>query len=524
MEALFNPTTLQIIQKFEDLPNEMQTEFREYILSQEFNIMMMADSYKASHSFMMPDGLTEVYSYLESRGGDMPATVFFGLQYYIKKYLTGVQVTRPKLRKAKRFWDKHVGEGKFDVEGWQTIIDECDGKLPLEIKAVPEGSVIPVKNILMSIRNTHPRAYFLTNWVETLLMKIWATITIASNSRRLMQLLVKYGQETCDNIDHVKFQMHDFGYRGVSSEETAAVLGAAHLVMFLGTDTAAGVHMLQKYYGEEMAGFSIPASEHSVMCSHRISDTSTGEVNAMRQILTRYADGTVAIVSDTYNIYYACDTIFGKELKDLILSRDGKLVIRPDSGDPVKVLCGDPTCDDPGQLGDWTRKGVIRILADRFGATPNERGFMVLNSKIGVIQGDGIDYAMTQQILERLTDIGFAASNLNFGSGGGLLQKFDRDSMKFAIKATHAIVNGRHINLQKTPITDPGKNSKKGYLKLVYDYLYGAHGRSNEKCYQTVEMSVENADFSDDILRPIFLNGELLIDEKFETIRQRAAA
>ncbi|MFV2016010.1 MAG: hypothetical protein ACC656_11305 [Candidatus Heimdallarchaeota archaeon] len=281
--------------------------------------------------------------------------------------------------------------------------------------------------------------------------------------------------------------------------------------------------MLKKYYQEEMAGFSIPASEHSVMCSHRINDNDMGEVNAIQQILTQYPEGVVAIVSDTYNIYHCCDIIFGQEVKDLVLSRNGKVVIRPDSGDPVKVLCGDPTFDEPGQLGDWKRKGVIRILADKFGATPNQQGYMVLNPKIGVIQGDGIDYAMTQQILKRVKEIGFATSNLAFGSGGGLLQKFDRDSMKFALKATHVIVNGVHIDLQKTPITDPGKNSKKGYLKLIYDYIYGAHGRSNEKLYQTVEMTFDDVNFSDDILRIVFLNGELLIDEQLEKIRSRAA-
>ena len=183
METLLNSKTMQIINSFEDLPDDLQRKFFDYIKSQEFNIMLMSDSYKASHSRMYPKGTEEIYSYLESRGGNIPNTVFFGLQYYIKKYLTGVQVTQNKLDEAIKFWNAHLGPGKFDPTGWQVIIDECGGKLPLEIKAVPEGSVIPVKNILMSIRNTHPKTHFLTNWVETLLMKIWATITIASNSK-----------------------------------------------------------------------------------------------------------------------------------------------------------------------------------------------------------------------------------------------------------------------------------------------------------------------------------------------------
>ena len=516
MDNLIISQTQEITRLFENLPDDAQELLRQYILSQDFNIMKMTDSYKATHSKMYPSGTTEIYSYLEARGGKIPKAVFFGLQYYIKKYLTGVQVTQQKLEEAAKFWDAHVGPGKFDREGWQIIIDECDGKLPLEIKAVPEGTVVPIKNIMMSIRNTHPRAYFLTNWVETLLMKLWATITIASNSRRLKQLLINYAYDTCDNIDHVNFQMHDFGYRGVSSEETAALLGAAHMVMFLGTDTVAGLDMLKKYYNEPMAGFSVTASEHSVVCSYKINDLDDGEIDMVSNVLTNNPNGIISMVSDTYNIYYACDYIYGQLFRDKILMRDGKFVIRPDSGDPVLVLCGNPDADPSSEYYELEKEGIINILARRFGYDLNNRGYKVINQKIGILQGDGIDYEMTLKILERMKEMGYASSNMVFGSGGGLLQKFNRDTMKFAIKASHAIVNGQHRDLKKNPFTDPGKVSKTGYMKLVSTFKHGNH------TYETVEMTQENLDWANDILRSVLLNGDLLVDDDFSTVRDLA--
>jgi nicotinamide phosphoribosyltransferase len=515
MENLIATLTKTDLEKVEKLPKSLRLLLEDWFERNQYNIMLMTDSYKASHSLMYPPNTEKVYSYLEARGGKIEQSVFFGLQYYLKKYLTGVRVTAEKINEAQNFWDEHVGPGVFDRQGWEYILNVCGGKLPIKIKAVPEGSVIPIKNVLMTIENTHPRAYFLTNFVETLIMKIWASITIASNSHQIKKLLKKFAKETSDE-QNVDFGCHDFGYRGVSSEESAEILSASHMLSFMGTDTIAGIKLLRKYYNTtSMPAYSIRATEHSVMCLYGID----GEESAFKNILQKHPDGKLAIVSDTYNIYNACDYIVGQKFKDLVLARTDTTVIRPDSGDPVLVMCGDPTAE----LNSLEYKGVLRILAERFGTTINSKGYLVLNPKIRVIQGDGVDYALIEKMLERMKEIGFASENIVFGSGGGLLQKHDRDTMKFALKATYGIVNGEGRMLQKNPVTDNGKRSKKGLLKLVYKPIVGAHGVSNNSYYQTIEMNERTADFSDDILETVFEDGKIVKEHTLEEIRERIA-
>lgn len=456
------------------------------------NIIVKTDSYKASHGAQYPPGTTKIISYLESRGGIYPETVFFGLQYILKKHLAGQVVTQEKLEFAKTFWKNHFGREIFQADMWQHIIDNHGGKLPIKIKAVPEGTVVPVKNVLMTIENTDPVCFPLTNFLETILMQIWYPITIATNSREIKKTILKYLNETGDP-SLIGFQLHDFGYRGVSSSETAGIGAASHLVNFMGTDTVAGIILAMEYYHSEMVGFSIPASEHSTITSWG----KEGEMKAYKNLLEVYPEGLVACVSDSFDIFNACGNIWGTQLKDMITTRNGKLVIRPDSGDPVEV-----------------NRKLLHILWDKFGGSVNEKGYKVLHPNVGIIQGDGIDHDMVKRILEMMKEEGFSANNMAFGSGGGLLQKFDRDTLKFAIKCSCAVINGEEVNVQKDPITSSGKKSKAGRLKLVQ-----ANG------FFRTASSKEDADFESlpDSMVTVFENGDLIVDDNFSDIRERAS-
>lgn len=462
------------------------------------NICMMTDSYKASHYLQYPPGTTNIYSYFESRGGRYSLVTFFGLQYYLKKYLSGQVVTQEKIDEADADFAAHFGkEGVFNKKGWEHILNEHGGRLPLRICAVPEGSVIPTHNVMMTIENTDDKCYWLTNYLETLLVQVWYGCTVATQSREMKKTLLKWLEKTGDP-SLIDFKLHDFGYRGVSSIETAAMGGAAHLLNFKGTDTFAGIRMARKWYNEPMAGFSIPASEHSTITSWGANN----ELEAMRNMLTQHPDGLVACVSDSFDIERACRDYWGGELKEQILARDGTLVVRPDSGDPATMVVK-----------------VLKILADKFGGETNSKGYFVINPKVRVIQGDGIDHQSLDEILNFMAKSNFSADNVAFGSGGGLLQKLNRDTQKFAFKCSCATVNGEQRDVFKDPVTDPGKKSKRGRLKLVR--RQGAHGHGWETIpnYQSTLMDQHDPP---DELKTVFENGELLIDYDFASCRERS--
>ncbi len=455
----------------------------------EQNIILLTDSYKLSHYKQYPTGTTEIYSYFESRGGKFPAVTFFGLQYLLKKYLLGVQVTSEKIAQAEKIYAAHFGNDKlFYKEGWEYILKTHDGKLPIRIKAVPEGTTVPVGNVLMTVENTDPNCFWLTNFLETLLVQVWYPTTVATQSREIKKLVLKYLQETGD-VRGIDFKLHDFGFRGVSSVESASIGGASHLINFMGTDTVVALTFIQDYYDSSaMFGFSIPAAEHSTI-------TSWGQENealAYENMLTQYPDHLVAVVSDSYDIYNACEKLWGEVLKDKILTRKGTLVVRPDSGIPKDVVLK-----------------TIEILASKIGFTINDKGFKVLDPHIRVIQGDGVDHESIGLILENLKNNGWSADNLAFGMGGALLQKLDRDTQKFAFKCSEAVVNGEKRAVYKNPVTDLGKKSKKGRLKLVVDQQLG---------YKTVAESEPG----EDQLVTIFENGVLTKSYSFEEIKTNA--
>jgi nicotinamide phosphoribosyltransferase len=365
------------------------------------NVLLLSDSYKCSHWKQYPPETTNVYSYFESRGGLFPQTVFFGLQYFLKRYLQGKVVTCDKISEAASVFKDHFQDGTiFNFHGWNHVLDRHEGNLPVRIKAVPEGLIIPTGNVLMTIENTCSDCYWVTNYLETLLVETWYPTTVATQSYYIKRMIKKFLVETGDP-SLVDFKLHDFGFRGVSSPESAAIGGLAHLVNFKGTDTAAALVAAKEYYNENHAGFSIPAAEHSTM-------TAWGkehEADAFRNMLKQFPTGYVAVVSDSYNIFNACENLWGDQLRREVLFRDGVLAIRADSGDPTHVV-----------------DRVLELLAKSFGYRTNPKGFKVLDSHVRVIQSDGINYASIRAILQHMKELGWSTDNIAFGMGGALLQ------------------------------------------------------------------------------------------------------
>jgi nicotinamide phosphoribosyltransferase len=449
------------------------------------SMILRSDSYKVSHSKQLPPGTTGIYSYLESRGGVFPETVFFGLNYYLKQYLSK-PITMEDVDRAEIRINKHLGPGVFDRKIWERVVNVHGGVIPVRIKAVPEGTVVPTRNVLLTIENTDPELPSMTNYIETLILKVWYPITVATLSREIKKVIKKYLEETGD-VAGLDFKLHDFGYRGVSSEESAAIGSMSHLVNFKGTDTMIGFEAAEEFYGEDMAGFSIPAAEHSTI-------TAWGEefeYEAYENMIKQFGNGALyAVVSDSYNIYKACEEIWGEMLKEKVLAAPGVLVIRPDSGIPHEVV-----------------RQITEILGNKFGYTVNDKGYKVLN-KVRVIQGDGITLEEIGRILEALKIRGWSADNVAFGMGGALLQQCNRDTQKFAIKASSMERNGRVRDVYKSPVTDNGKRSKRGRLKLV----------NNDGVLETVSTS----HLGNDLLVTVWENGKLLVDPSFEEIRNRA--
>lgn len=404
------------------------------------NIILDTDSYKMEHYKQYPPNVTHVYSYLESRGGAFPKTVFFGLQYYLQEYLEGNVVTSGDVTQAMEFTEKHFGRESLNVEGWDRIVDEHCGRLPVVIKALPEGTICDVSTPLMTIENTDPELPWITNFIETKISRLWYSTTVATQSYYMKQILLD-GLEKTGTPEDIDFKLHDFGCRGVSSLETAAIGGAAHLTSFMGSDNIPGIIMLKDHYGSDCAGFSIPATEHSTITSWGREN----ELDACRNVLKQYPTGPVACVSDSYDIFNACANIWGRELREEIMSRDGTLIVRPDSQDMRVVVLK-----------------CLNILGDKFGYTVNQKGFKVLPSCIRLIQGDGVDICSEEELIGILVDAKWSIDNIALGSGGALLQKLDRDTNKFAFKCSNVTRNGVDCGVYKDPVGAGFKKSKQG--------------------------------------------------------------
>lgn len=448
------------------------------------NRILSTDSYKCSQYAQYPVGTEYVYSYIESRGGAWDKTVYFGLQAFIKEYLLE-PITKEEIDEAEEIILAH-GE-PFNRAGWDYILEKHNGFLPLKIRSAKEGSLIPVKNVLATIENTDPNCAWLTSYMETALLRgIWYPTTVATNSYESKKIIMKY-LEMNGTPALIDFKLHDFGARGVSSSESAGIGGMAHLINFMGTDTIEALVAARKYYGAKMAGFSIPAMEHSTV-------TSWGrdkEVDSYRNMLMTFGKpgALLACVSDSYDIYEACRK-WGTELKDEVIASGATVVIRPDSGHPPDVVLK-----------------CLQILDQYYGSVVNDKGFKVLNH-VRVIQGDGIDHSMINAILAVMHMAGYSADNVAFGQGGALLQQVNRDTMKFAMKCSAIRVNGEWRDVFKDPVTDHGKVSKKGRVVLFQN--------SDGSYYSGRE------DWMADCMQIVFLNGYLFNEIAFDEVRANA--
>ncbi|KAK1334981.1 hypothetical protein QTO34_004556 [Cnephaeus nilssonii] len=430
----------------------------------EFNILLATDSYKVTHYKQYPPNTSKVYSYFECREKKTEnskirkvkyeETVFYGLQYILNKYLKGKVVTKEKIQEAKEVYKEHFQDDVFNEKGWNYILEKYDGHLPIEVKAVPEGSVIPRGNVLFTVENTDPECYWLTNWVET-----------------------------------------------------AGIGASAHLVNFKGTDTVAGIALIKKYYGtkDPVPGYSIPAAEHSTI-------TAWGkdhEKDAFEHIVTQFSSVPVSVVSDSYDIYNACEKIWGEDLRHLIVSRSSEapLIIRPDSGNPLDTVLK-----------------VLDILGKKFPITENSKGYKLLPPYLRVIQGDGVDINTLQEVrvyikcsnkvVEGMKQKKWSIENIAFGSGGALLQKLTRDLLNCSFKCSYVVTNGLGVNVFKDPVADPNKRSKKGRLSL--------HKTPAGNFVTLEEGKGDLEEYGHDLLHTVFKNGKVTKSYSFDEVRKNA--
>lgn len=450
------------------------------------------DAYKITHWIQYPKNTRTVYSYLESRGGLFPETVCFGTQYYLKKYIAGRVITNETIDEAIIDSEEIFGFKFFNEKGFRHIANDLGGMLPLEIKTVPEGMVVPVKNVLMTVENTDPEAYWLPNFYEGLLEMVWYPTTVATLSREVRKEIEGWAVKAGEHASPV--HLNDFGFRGASSPETAGIGGMAHLVNFAGSDTMVAKRFANKYYNAKMSRnpvlLSVYAAEHSTITSYG----EENELEAYREVIGRAPDeAIVSVVIDSYDAIRAADEYFGKMLKPQILARKSKVVLRPDSGDPV-----------------WMSVMILEILWRSYGGTVNEKGYRVLDPHVSVIYGDYISLDMIKQILyEVVGKHRFAPSNIVFGMGGALLQKVNRDTQSFAFKCSAIDINGEWHDVYKHPVSDARKVSKKGRLALTCED--GVYATVRERCVPGYN-----------VLQTVFLNGHIIREYTFDQVRKNA--
>ena len=460
----------------------------------ENNICLLTDSYKVTHHYFYPKGTEKIYSYLESRvGAEFNKTIFYGLQYILKKYLEGQIVTQEKIDEADNLIANHIGPDIFNRDGWQYILDEHDGHLPIEIKAVAEGTPVDVGNALMTVENTDDKSYWLPNYLEPFLLQVWYPSTVATLSAEVRKLCNFYLEVTGSVKDNLDFMLHDFGYRGATSTESSMLSGSAHLLSFSGTDTIAALTIPENYYNDSnLYGFSVQATEHSVMTSLG----PEGEISQILNVIDNAKDGVLSLVIDSYNYRNFLEESgkSGTELNEAILNfldgEDNKVVFRPDSGEPVST-----TID------------CLNLLSEGFGSHLTDKGYKVFDLNIGLLWGDGLNYQKIRDILFAMKSAGWAAQNIIFGMGGGLHTAVNRDTQRNAFKCSAQLRDGVWHDIFKNPL-DSSKKSKTGRFKLI---------RENNS-FRTVPIDSEGEDY----LQTVFKDGELLIDDTFADIKQRA--
>ena len=418
------------------------------------NPILLVDSYKSTHPQQYPDGTYSMFDHLESRGGQFGSTIYMGQQYINKEYLTR-PITHAHVDEAKYFFERHFGTDDpayFPEMGFREMVDK-GGFWPVRIKTVKEGTEVPTRNMLLSLESTGgPNTFWAASWLETQIVRNWYPTTVATLSFNCKKIILEaLMQSANDPWSEIYYKLHDFGGRGATCHEAAGIGGMSHLVNFRGSDTVEGIMFAREYYGEEMAGNSIAAAEHS-------SITSWGrerELLAYRNMVKKFCKPgrVVACVSDSYNIYNAIENMWCEELRDEVKNSGGCIVIRPDSGIPAEVVLK-----------------CLQVLERKFGMKKNLRGYKILPDYFRLIQGDGINIDSLAEILSVILANGYSASNIAFGMGGGLLQLVNRDTQKFALKCSEiTTTTGEVVPVFKDPITDPGKTSKKGKLDLIFE-------------------------------------------------------
>lgn len=472
-----------------------------------FNPILATDSYKLSHAFAYPKGITGMFSYIEARADRRNIIIPFGLQMWLEKFMT-VPITEADIEEARVFALAH-GE-PFDYKPWQHIVDVYGGYWPVIIRAVPEGTPVPSGQVIVTIECTDPVVFWVCSYLETALQRaVWYPTTIASMDYDIKHDIKHFYSISGADMGLLPFALHDFGARGVSSAESAEIGGAAHLVNFMGSDNIEGIRAANYYYNEPMGAFSVPATEHSVECS--FGSTYENEVEYLRETIKNLGKpgGIVSIVLDGYDVYRAAE-ILCTALKNEVISSGAKIVFRPDSGDMMEVV-----------------PRILDMQAAAFGTVTNIKGYKKINN-VGIIQGDGVDHMSIKSLLGKVLALGYSADNVVFGSGGALLQKVNRDTYKFAqkasaIRSTKVIAVGAHGGLfehiwtpiSKNPITDPGKKSKEGRLTLIRSKMTGE--LSSAKVGE-----FDNSQF-DDMMVIVYNNGMICNKTTLQDIRKRAS-
>ncbi len=468
------------------------------------NPILLCDGYKLDHRRQYPKGTTKVYSNWTPRSSRVEgqnSVVFFGLQYFLARYLNEEFrhgfFERPLaevVEKYQRRIDNYLGPNEIGTDHIAAL--HALGCIPLEFKALPEGCLVPLRVPMFTVENTLPEFYWLVNYIESLLSCVlWLPCTSATTAYRYRKMLDAYARETGGDPAFVPWQGHDFSFRGMAGPEASALSGAAHLLFFSGTDTIPAIDLVEEYYGPVVAG-SVPATEHSVMSAGGME----GELETFNRLLDLYPTGILSVVSDTWDLWHVLTEIL-PQIKSRVMERNGKLVIRPDSGDPVKIICGDPSSEGPA------RRGVVGLLWDLFSGTTTAEGFKQLDPHIGVIYGDSITEERCRAICEGLKANGFASTNMVFGIGSYTYQYVTRDTYGFAMKATWAEVDGIGRDLYKAPKTDSGeKFSAKGRLSVV------TQDGVLRLC----------AERDDSLLIPVWRNGKFVMRYTFEQVTSAA--
>ena len=483
------------------------------------NAMFLTDMYKLGHRIQYPEGTELVYSTFTPRDSRIPeikSVVSFGQQRLCKKFLINYFndnfFTIPKrdiVNDYKRFCKATLGDPNAYTQHLEDLHDL--GYLPIEMKSLPEGMSVPIKTPVFTIQNTDPKFFWLTNYLETLISaEMWGTITSATLAKEYKKILTKYAQETASDQTFVNFQSHDFSMRGMKGVEGATLSGLGHLTSFWGSDTIPSIIEAETYYNAnldtEPVGFSVAATEHSVMCA-----SGMNELDTFTRLLTEvYPTGILSVVSDTWDFWAIVQNTL-PTIKDIIMKRDGKLVIRPDSGDPVKIICGDEEATDK-----WAKMGLVESLWEIFGGTVNSKGYKDLDAHIGCIYGDSITLVRAESICSLLRTKGFSSTNVVFGVGSYTYQYNTRDTFGFALKSTLVVINGDEQQIFKNPKTDNGiKKSQKGAVVVYKD-------PADDTIHFKDGLSLEQANnCTNNLLTTIFKNGKLVKETSLAEIRER---